>query len=372
MAVALKATYTNDDRGGALAPLLMFLRLCAIIVLFALAAPHDASALGQRETRYTAGFRSIPLWDEQNNFHLEVGIWYPSHRQESQVNIQDWSLSFAPDAKEAPGSFPLVLISHDAGGGMFSYGDTAAALARQGFVVMAPTHSLDNFIDSSGIFKPGQILDRPKELAFILTALKGTNSLRFIDYARLGVLGAGSGAATALSFAGAVPDFDAYRNYCTGSGAAEPYCSPIAQNRMGKITSLPPAAFDFPRTSISALVLAAPACGMFFTPKGLAAVRQPVLIFTPKTDSINYATAHGELIRRGLPLPPAIIHLDKDDSADLLTPCADGIIDFGGISCPPLDEEILTQRQQDFNAPLAAFFKNLLGEPGPTPLRPMH
>ena len=371
MEAAFKTTCTHYHR-GALAPLLVFIRLSAVFVLFAFATPQGALALGQREPLHTAGFRSMPLWDEERNFHLEVGIWYPSHRQEVQLNIQDWTLSVAPNAKEAPGSFPLVLISHDAGGGMFSYADTAADLARQGFVVVAPTHGLDNFADSSGIFTAGQILNRPKELAFILTALRGTGSLSFIDYERLGVLGAGSGAATALSFAGATPDFKAYRDYCANAGAAEPYCSSIAQDHMGEISALPPSAFDFPRPRICALALAAPACGMFFTREGLAAVRQPVLIFTPKTDSINNAVAHSELLKRNLPLPPAVIRLDKEDSTDLLTPCAEGILDFDGLSCPPPDEDALKQRQHDFHAPLTAFFKNLLGEPGPTPLKPMH
>ncbi len=355
---------------GALAPLTAFACLAAFFI-FILAGAENSSALGQRETRYTAGFRTMPLWDEHKNIYLEIGIWYPSQREESLLNLQDWSLSVAHNAKEAPGAFPLVLISHDAGGGMLSYGDTAADLARNGFVVMAPTHSLDNFADSSGIFNPAQILERPKELAFVLAATAGTDSLRFIDYDRLAVLGVGSGAATALSLAGGLPDFKAYLNYCADIGDGEPYCSDLAQKRMRDGEHLPPVSFDFSKPHISALILAAPACGMFFTRAGLVAVKQPVLIFTPKTDSINNAALHGELIKRNLPLPPAVVVLNSD-STNLLAPCAENIIEFDGLNCREADENALEQRQKEFNAPLLSFLKNLLGEPSRTPPRPAH
>lgn len=362
-------THRQKNR-GALAPLTAFACLAALMV-FTLAGAESASALGQRDSRYTAGFRTMPLWDEHKNIYLEIGIWYPSQREESLLNLQDWSLSVAQNAKEAPGAFPLVLISHDAGGGMLSYSDTAANLARNGFVVMAPTHSLDNFADSSGIFKPTQILERPKELAFVLAATAGTNSLRFVDYDRLAVLGVGSGAATALSLAGGLPDFKAYLNYCADIGIGEPYCSDLAQKRMREGEHLPPASFDFPKPHISALILAAPACGMFFTREGLAAVKQPMLVFTPKTDSINNAALHGELIKRNLPLPPATIVLNGD-STNLLAPCGENVIELNGLNCREADEDALAQRQKEFNTPLLAFLKNILGEPTHLPPRPVH
>ena len=53
---------------------------------------------------------------------------------------------------------------------------------------------------------------------------------------------------------------------------------------------------------------------MFFTREGLAAVKQPMLVFTPKTDSINNAALHGELIKRNLPLPPG--GLEDPDTLD--------------------------------------------------------
>lgn len=314
----------------------------------------------------------MSLSNAQQNTHLEVGIWYPAQRAEAILNIQDWSLSAAHNAREAPGLFPLVLISHDAGGGLLSYHDTAADLARQGFVVAAPTHSRDNFMDSSGIFSPGQILDRPGELSFVLSGLLGANSLSFIDYSRIAVLGVGSGAATALALAGGIPDFEAYRNYCASVGAGEPYCSDLAQERFNQLSGLPENWPQWPRPRILALVLAAPACGMFFTSSGLADVRQPTLIFAPETDSINRAQSHAELIKRSLPVPPGVITLDGQDSIDLAAPCAEHITDFDGLSCLPPDEDRLEQRQVSFNIPLTAFLKSQLGEPRAAPAKPVH
>ena len=337
-----------------------------------LAAPQIVFAFGSDSDSHTAGFRTMSLWNVELNTHLEVGIWYPAQRAETRLNIQDWSLSAAHNAREASGQFPLVLISHDAGGGMLSYQDTAADLARQGFVVVAPTHGRDNFMDNSGIFMPGQILDRPGELSFLLSGLLGADSLSFIDHSRIAVLGVGSGAATALALAGGVPDFEAYRNYCAGVGAGEPYCSDLAQERFNQSSALPEGWPQWPRPRISALVLAAPACGMFFTRAGLADVRQPTLIFAPESDSINKAQTQVELIRRSLPVPPEVIALDDQDSIDLAAPCAEHIIDFDGLSCLPPDEDRLEQRQVSFNIPLAAFLKSRLGEARVAPNKPVH
>ena len=354
--------------GANLKALCLMLAVAAVL----LAAPQKGLALGESEAIYTAGFRTISLWNAQENASLEVAIWYPAQREEARLNMQDWSLAAARNAKEAPGRFPLVLISHDAGGGRLSYHDTAADLARQGFVVVAPTHRQDNFMDSSGIFKPAQILDRPGELAFVLSGIFGANSLIFIDPSRIAVVGVGSGAATALALAGGVPDFEAYRAYCAGPGVAEPYCSDLAQTRFNQVASPPQDWPHWTKPQLKALVLAAPACGMFFPRASLSDVKLPVLIFAPETDSINNAQIHAELIRRALPKPPEVISLDKQDSADIAAPCADNILDFDGLNCLPPNEEAMEQRQIAFNIPLAAFLKTQLGGVLPAVAKPAH
>ena len=105
--------------------------------------------------------------------------------------------------------------------------------------------------------------------------------------------------------------------------------------------------------------------------EGLAAVKQPMLVFTPKTDSINNAALHGELIKRNLPLPPATIVLNGD-STNLLAPCGENVIELDGLNCREADEDALAQRQKEFNTPLLAFLKNILGEPTHLPPRPVH
>ena len=140
---------------------------------------------------------------------------------------------------------------------------------------------------------------------------------------------------------------------------------------MNAASYLPEPNFDLPQVRISALVLAAPAYGMFFTRESLAAVKQPTLIFAVKTDSLNKSASHAELIARNLPAPPEIIRLDED-AADLLAPCADYIIDFDGLTCLPPDENLLRQRHADFNMPLAVFLKSRLGGPLPAPAKAAH
>ena len=82
------------NRRGAKAPLLL---MCFTLALI-LALPESSPALGSQNEIYTAGFRTMTLWDEQKDIRLEVGIWYPAHRAESPLNLQDWSLSVARNA----------------------------------------------------------------------------------------------------------------------------------------------------------------------------------------------------------------------------------------------------------------------------------
>ena len=350
----------NHQYRGALAPLL----LTCLALVFMLAAPQNVPAFGSKGLQYTAGFKTMSLWDESKAIRVEAGIWYPAQREESSLTLQDWNLSVARNAKAAPGLFPLVLLSHDAGGGLASYHDTASDLARQGFVVIAPTHNFDNFADSSGMFKPGQILDRPRELAFVLSGILGAESMDFIDHTRIALMGIGTGAATALSVAGARPDFEAYWQYCAGPGNNEPYCSLLAQERMRQIVHRSDPPPELPHLRISALVLAAPAYGMFFPHTSLSTIKQPTLIFAPKTDSLNQAAHHATMIGRDLPITPEIITLNEDSTA-LLAPCAEYTVDFDGLACQPLDEITLEQRYANFNIPLAVFLKSRLGGPLP-------
>ena len=83
---------------------------------------------------------------------------------------------------------PAVVISHGNGGGIASHADLALALAGAGYVVAAPMHHGDNYVDQSASGSATLFNDRPRQLRaaldHLLTAWPGRDA---IDPSRIAV-----------------------------------------------------------------------------------------------------------------------------------------------------------------------------------------
>ena len=85
---------------------------------------------------------SIPDGDQPA---IEAGFWVPTD--------------------EAAEPRPLIIISHGNGGDFRSHHDTAAALAKAGFVVVALTHTGDNWRDQS---RATDLVGRTRQLSVVI------------------------------------------------------------------------------------------------------------------------------------------------------------------------------------------------------------
>ena len=95
------------------------------------------------ESFAAVGFQQVTIPDRDGK-SMQAGIWYPSNTRPAAHPLGMFAQDVALDAPIAGQGLPLILISHGTGGSLSSHIDTANALARAGFVVLAVTHIGDN------------------------------------------------------------------------------------------------------------------------------------------------------------------------------------------------------------------------------------
>ncbi len=176
------------------------------------------------------GFRSVGLWDQTVPVRMDIAVWYPTSRLPRELLLEGWSLQVARNGAGMPGKYPVILLSHTTGASRLASHDLAAFLARNGFMVIAPTHPADNADDTRGVYRAALFADRPKHLLLALSAVERSPVLGpLLDRNRIGILGVGAGAATALQLASAVPDLSRLAAACPEEISGNPLCSQWAK-----------------------------------------------------------------------------------------------------------------------------------------------
>lgn len=198
--------------------------------------------MGEKPHQYQAGFRTIGISNagvHNGELVSSVAVWYPSLRKGKArytVRVGEWFFEAERNAKPALGRFPVILLSHGMAGHNLANYDLALALARRGFVVIAPTHYGDNSDNASAIFSAALYYHRPRQLTAALHKVTEIQDLRdMMDLGRLGVLGSGSGAVTALQLAGADLDPAAAPAYCAKNPQDPVFCNAWAASRQARL-----------------------------------------------------------------------------------------------------------------------------------------
>ena len=327
-------------------------RLTILLFIACFFLPTVSLANGSTPSTFKAGVRMLAAWDSENGEGVEFALWYPSIKAESNINLGEWQINAARDGKEVEGKFPLIFISHDSGANKISYHDTAAQLARAGFVVAAPTHSADNTQDMSGLFSAEQIFNRPAEIKLIINHLQKKEFKDFVDTNKIGVLGIGSGTNTALILAGGVINISSYAQYCQNSLPNNVYCSNWAKQRLTTLSFHLPQSSDFEEPNIKALALAVPTFSMLFTKESLAKVNYPIIIYKGENEPYDQS----EALKKMLPGLPEVVPLPNMDSRTLTAPCPPSMLLNPTWQCSPESEDILSKRYSLFNSSLVNFF----------------
>jgi predicted dienelactone hydrolase len=248
---------------------------------------------------------------------LQIAIWYPSASPTAYNTIGPYDMDVAMNGAVTNGRHPLIVMSHGTGGMALNSYDTAIALARAGFVVVAVTHTGDNYRDQSYAFTGRDFVDRPRHITRVLDfMLAAWSDHASIDPSRIGMFGHSAGGATALIIAGGVADLSQVVLYCQQT-PDDWGCRHVKQ-RAPVAPETVSAPISVPDPRVKAIVLAAPAIAVAFQPKGLAAVKVPVQLWVGAEDEIVH---DAPLVRTLLPTPPDYHLVPHGGHFAYLTPC---------------------------------------------------
>lgn len=331
------------------------MRIIALLLLFMLCCQSSVAQVFQ------PGFRTCGIWQEDPRLRLDIAIWYPASKQPKELNFPPWIINGAPNAKIASGKFPLIILSHASYADRFAYHATAAMLAAQGFVVAAPTHSLDCMTNMDDLFTWRQLAARAKKIRITIDILLDNKDIGpGIDSNRIGLIGYGSGASAALLLGGALPNCSSWSDYCVRAGASDSYCSPWARERIGALCQQLPLTQSLADTRIKAIAAIAPGFGMLFDSKSFEFFRPPLLLVTAGRDSFNRRWLHGAPIAKALGAKARLLDLPEADAAALISPCPQALAEELPELCLSLDPALKQAIQAKLSATLLAFFTHFL------------
>lgn len=335
------------------------------ILLLALSCPAFAAPSIQ------PGFKTLGIWDPTTAVRLDLAVWYPTHSSPFQVDYGDWSFSAARGRPPLEGRHPLIVLSHDVAGSRFSLHQLAAELARNGFVVVAPTHPGDNVDGMDTLFTAAQATNRAGQLTLTLDlALSHPEMAPMVDPQRIGVLGVGPGGTAALLLAGARLDATGWPIYCAGKeDSPDPYCTPWARQRMDVFAATPKLNTAYRDRRVRAVAAVSPYYPMMFTQSSLSRIRIPLLLLRAEKSHL-YTLQHAERLLSAMPQPPQLGMLPNANAAALMSSCGDNLKQTLPEMCLAVEGSRREAVQDKMAAEAVAFFLKHLGTPNPPPLPP--
>ncbi len=300
-----------------------------LILLLLLACPMQGFGMGSSGGgKGRAGLQILTIWEEGTDERIPVYVWYPTIRPERPSFLEPYTVRVAREGQPEEGRFPIVLISHATAESGLSHHTMAEFLARHGYMVIAPTHPGDNFLDTARIFTERQVVERPRNMIQALDAVLSNEQLGPIaDAGRISIIGYGTGATAALLLAGAVPNTTGLRSYCDAADQNDPYCSHWAQERLASLMTKPKGvlapAQDKPwhDPRIRSVALIAPGYAMLFDAESFAGFSTPAMIIEAERDRLNPPALHAQHLREVMP-PDTPYFILKDATSFMLhAPC---------------------------------------------------
>ncbi|WP_431323577.1 alpha/beta hydrolase family protein [Rhizobium sp. YTU87027] len=211
----------------------LWMKACTILWGVALSTLIVQQAADASEN---VGVHQLAAPSKERGVDLDVTVWYPAQPGGQSVTLGE-SVFFAgtPAMRDAPisdGKFPLVLLSHGAGlaGNAEALSWIAAALAKQGFIVAAPTHP-GNGGKNRSARETMKLWLRPVDITETLNAMGNAPFFKKqLDYDAVGVLGLSMGGSTTLLIAGARMEPKQLADYCDTDALNASLCEWIRQS----------------------------------------------------------------------------------------------------------------------------------------------
>lgn len=220
-----------------------------------------------------------------------MAVWWPTEAEETILPRGPYQLSAAANGAIAPGRRPVALISHGSGGTAFGHHELGAALARRGWIVVAPNHVGNSALDDSAVGTQRMWADRPGQISAALDAALADARLGpHMDATRVAGVGFSAGGSTMLMLAGARGEPDRIAWHCAHIPEDSGFATLV---RGGKRYAGPPVDGFDPR--FRAIVVLAPV-GALFSDAALAGVSVPAQIWGAELDALVAPTYHAKRV----------------------------------------------------------------------------
>lgn len=279
-------------RGTIMKKIGKWFRRVSIVIFILVCGLASYAMITALRTEHPVGFQLIQIKDAEGQ-PFAAGVWYPTQSRPWPTTLLGVLLmDVARNAPVSGSDLPLVAISHGNGGGPASHADLALALANAGYIVVAPMHAGDNYVDQSAVGSVSWLRGRTHELHVTLDyMLNHWQGHDHIDPESIGAFGFSAGGFTVLTAVGAQPDLSIVAKHC--SNAPEFICdmlrsvqSPLLSPHTRTVEE------NFPLDPrIKAAVVAAPGLGFTLVPHGLDSVKVPIQLWSADKDvNVPYAT----------------------------------------------------------------------------------
>lgn len=251
-------------------------------------ATEDVLSLLTGVGPYSAGYResSLDYPDPAGggDRSLRLAIWYPSADTEGEApryyDLFDGEGAFL-DADPAPGPFPLVVFSHGHQGFAENSSFLMNHLARHGFVVAAPDHTDNTFLDGSDR-STAIYYQRPLDISAVLDHmfdLQADDPLSGrVEQGPVLAIGHSFGGYTAFALVGARYDLDTLAPACESGSDTSAFCSTWSDEAEALFSG------GFRDERVVAALAMAPGDHDLFGASGVAEVGAPVLHMTGDLD----------------------------------------------------------------------------------------
>jgi len=307
----------------------------------------------------TVGFEQLTVPDPPGK-SLSVAVWFPTVGRPVSVSVGPFQQMVVQNGLITGTRLPLVLISHGTGGSYASHYDTALALASEGFVVVAPTHTGDNYLDQSYVGNRKDLTDRPRQVSVVLSYMLATwTQHERLDHERVGMFGFSLGGFTTLVESGGVPDLSRMRELCATRPNA-PECLFVKQRNGDQLSSETFTPVWTHDRRVKAAVVAAPAVSYLFGPGSLKTVRIPIQLWRASNDDQVPDAWNTALIRQELSRPAEEHVVARAGHYAFLPPCSEALTKQAPQICSDDANFDRAEFHRDFNRQVVAFFKTRL------------
>jgi predicted dienelactone hydrolase len=284
------------------------------------------------QRKYNVGMRHISTSMQPEDVEMHIMVWYPTSEHAQHTQIGPFEMEVARDANVEPGIRSLIVISHGDGGSHLNHRDTAAYLAKRGYIVAAVLHPHNNYGDNSEEGTYTNLVSRPRQISQAIDTLLNQHVFKeTLDTNRIAVIGHSTGAYTALALAGGRPNTANIRVHCDTHHDDPIFCRNFSTLSKIKRYFSPQDGWaenvidntDDPR--IKAAVLMAPVGVLFNDEQSLSNVKVPLRIYRAEKDDVLRSPYHAEFLKEQLSLQSEYIVVKNAGHYAFIAPIPDSM-----------------------------------------------